>query len=156
VCGAEEFSNDHSGRITGPAPARGETMALSVLAEKLIPKSHRKCQPPEFRTEWKFASTWDVRDPRHSEPRLSRFKNSHEVDLLGPVHCAISACRDMVFVAAAFRRAGYDYLQDRWCQATQNEHLRKKGGGVPPVANGLSSPLRRSRIGGLQKFGGRN
>jgi len=82
-----------SGRITGPARARGDTMALSVLAERLLPRSHRKCQPPEFRMKWKFASTWDVRDPGHSESRLSRFKNSHEVDFLGAVHCAISACK---------------------------------------------------------------
>jgi hypothetical protein len=71
----------------------GDTMALSILAERLIAKSHRKCQAPEFRMEWKFASTWDVRDPRHSESRLARFKNSHKLDFLGPVHCAIRECK---------------------------------------------------------------
>jgi hypothetical protein len=86
-------------RITTPdeypdrARAVGDTMALLVLAERLIAKSHRKCQAPEFRMEWKSASTWGVRDPKYSESRLARFRDSHEVDLLGPVHCANSECK---------------------------------------------------------------
>src|SRR5579859_5671908 len=73
--------------------ARPTTMALSILAERLVPRSHRECQTSEFRMKWKFASTSDVRDPGHSESRLARFKNSHEAGLLGPVHCAISECK---------------------------------------------------------------
>ena len=93
MCGAEEFSNDRSGRITGLARARSDTMALPILAKRLTPRSHPKRHTPEFRMEWKFASTRDVRDPGYLESRLSRFKNSHEVGLLGPVHCAISECK---------------------------------------------------------------
>jgi hypothetical protein len=93
LCAAPKIFECRSGRITGPAPARGDTMALSVLAERLIPRSYPKCHTPEFRMEWKFASTSDVRDPRHSESRLAQFKNSHEVDFLGPVHCVISECK---------------------------------------------------------------
>jgi hypothetical protein len=119
-------------------------MALSVLAEKLIAKSHPKCQAPEFRMEWKFASTSDVRE---FEPFVIPAYN-FQFPLARPARSrrlngVINPCRDLVFVAAAFRRAGYDCLQDRWCQATQNEHLHKKGGGVPPIANGVFSPLRR-------------
>src|ERR1700686_4845614 len=68
-------------------------MALPVLAERLVPRSHPKFHTPEFRMEWKSASTWDVRDPRHSESRLARFRDSHEVDFLGPVHGVIGTCK---------------------------------------------------------------
>src|ERR1700730_1837407 len=115
-------------------------MALSVLAERLIAKSHPKCHTPEFRMEWKFASTCDAREFAPFVIPAYNFKFS----LAWPARSrrlngVINPCRDLVFVAAAcpeprraFRRAGYDCLQDRWCQATQNEHLHKKGGGVPP------------------------
>src|ERR1700732_2734747 len=73
----------------------GDTMALPVLAERLVPRSHPKFHTPEFRMKWKSASRWDVRDPRHSESRLARFRDSHEVDFLGPVHYAISECKCM-------------------------------------------------------------
>jgi hypothetical protein len=121
-------------------------MALSVLAEKLVPTSHRKCQAPEFRMKWKFASTCDVREFEPFVVSAYNFKFSLEWSTRpGRLRGVNSACRDMVFVAAAcpeprraFRRAGYDCLQDRWCQATQNEHLRKKGGGYPLSQTGFS------------------
>ena len=112
-------------------------MALSILAERQIAKSHPKCQAPEFRMEWKFASTCDAREFAPFVIPAYNFKFSLAWPARsGRLRGVNSACRDMVFVAAAFRRAGYDCLQDRWCQATQNEHLHKKGGGVPPIANG--------------------
>jgi hypothetical protein len=126
-----------SGRITRPARARGDTMALSPLAERLIAKSHRKCQAPEFRMEWKFASTSDAQE---FEPFVIPAYN-FKFPLAWPARSGrlrgvISACKP-----SENKLSGMNTCT-------------KRVGGYPPIANGVFLSQRRSRMADCKSLGG--